>query len=398
MLNSLLNHVLKSKPPTHIFAEAVPIVPQTEEGSSGKSHAVTPETGLDISDFNFNFDQLGFFASNQTEHLSQPAIPSRIEDFHPQGVFSEPWNNHQLVNPSVPFPEIANTLHHQQDITVPRHAVSTVPLRRRDCVSGNNISGKRTRPRPKHRPRQIALRHTALLQLQASAEFSSTHWMAQLSDINTRLLDLSSALPQAYETVQNGSPLSRPSDDRFKASGFPIDEMFKLTRRVADILDQLSATTYGEDPAKARQARMDSADPANSMFVLSTYIRLLDMYQKVFNLVHNEISQTNAGATFRFWKLPDVQVGSFAVESTPSLQMSLTIQLAEDFLCKLRNSTAALDPSLRNGDAHPVNGDKGSSMFSGVVDVSYQAVKSREETLGKHLAELREEIEAFLDS
>lgn len=390
---------MKFRPPTHIFAEAVSIVPQTE-GLTGKSHsAVTPETVLDISDFNFNFDQLGFFAPNQSEHLSHPVIPSRVEDFNPQGVFAEPpWNNHQLATTSEPFTGVAPHVHPQQDVNAPHRIASSVPLRRRDCVSEHSISAKRSRPRSKHRPRQIALRQTALLQLQATIEASSAHWMAQLSEINTRLIDLSSALPQGQETAQNGTPLSRPSDDRFKANGFPIDEMFKLTRRVADILDQLSATTFGDDPAKARQARLDSSDPANSIFILSTYIRLLDMYQKVFNLVHKEISQTNSEAAFRFWKLPDVQVGSFAVESTPSLQMSLTIQLAEDFLCKLRNSTAALDSSLKNGEVHSVNGVNGSSMFSGVVDVSYQAVKTREETLGKHLAELREEIETFLDS
>lgn len=223
--------------------------------------------------------------------------------------------------------------------------------------------------------------------------------MAQLNDINTRLLDLSSALPSQQDTTRGGPPLHRPHDERFRTNGFPIDEMFQLTRRVADILDHFSSSDFGKDAAKARQALLDNSNPANSMLVLATYIRLLDMYQRVFNLVSTELEQADSDAAFRFWKLPDVSVGSFAVESSPSLQMSLTIQLAEEFLGRLRSSTAALDSSsMRNGDGTQVNGANARSMFSGVVEVSYQAVRSREDNLAKQLAELRADIEALLES
>lgn len=216
--------------------------------------------------------------------------------------------------------------------------------------------------------------------------------MAQLSDINSRLLALSSSLSQVQELAHTGC-----ANESFKAGGFPIDQMFQLTREVADILDQLSATTLAEDVARAHQARLDAADPANSMLVLSIYVRLLDMYQKVFDLVQAELSQTSSDAAFRLWKLPDVTVGSFAVESSPSLQMSLTIQLAEDFLSRLSNATAAVDSSLRNGDIQPGQAANGSSVFAGVIEGSYQAVTGKEEGLRKHLVELRGEIEALLD-
>lgn len=221
--------------------------------------------------------------------------------------------------------------------------------------------------------------------------------MAQLNDLNTRLLDLSSALPQPQEIARHGAPRGRPTDERFKANGFPMDEMFQLTRRVADILDHFSSTV-GKDKAKARQPLLDGSDPANSMLVLSTYVRLLDMYQRVFNLASTELARRDYDAAFRFWKLPDVSVGSFAVESSPSLQMSLTIQLAEEFLGRLRNATAALDLSLRNGGGDGQTNEANGSMFAGVVDVSYQAVKSREESLRKHLAELRADIESLLEA
>ncbi|EEY16733.1 predicted protein [Verticillium alfalfae VaMs.102] len=128
------------------------------------------------------------------------------------------------------------------------------------------------------------------------------------------------------------------------------------------------------------------------MFILSTYVRLLDMYQKVFSCIHGNLSQLEAGDGLRYWKLPDVTVGSFAVDSTPSLQMSLTIQLAEEFLSQLRNAAASLGPGGSSGGR-----SSDGSMFSGVVDVSFQAIKSREDSLGKQLADLRRDMDAILD-
>lgn len=217
--------------------------------------------------------------------------------------------------------------------------------------------------------------------------------MAQLADINARLLGLASALPPAQaqqDAVMKNRLLARPSADHgFGPGGFPIDEMFKLTRRVADILEQPT-----EAPHPPAPEAIDSSDPSNSMFVLSTYMRLLDMYQRVFALVHAEVRQPdNTDKQFRFWKLPDVTVGSFAVQSSPFLQMSLTIQLAEEFLSRLRRSTG------RWSRPPPAGAGAGAvSLFAGVADISFQAFREREEDLSKHLAELRGEIEALLDS
>lgn len=224
--------------------------------------------------------------------------------------------------------------------------------------------------------------------------------MAQLSDINARLLDLSSALPSQQEAAQNG----RPADERFRSQGFPIEDMFKLTRRVADILEEkqppgdatLDDGTKGGQQQQQHYSTIDGTDPGNAMFILSTYVRLLDMYQRVFGLVHAELlSRSNPGAMFSFWKLPAVTVGSFAVESSPLLQMSLTVQLAEEFLCRLRVSTARWSGGTTSSSSSSNNA---ASMFAGVVDVSFQAFRDREEALAKHLVQLRSEIEPLLDS
>ncbi|KAG5929108.1 hypothetical protein E4U53_002520, partial [Claviceps sorghi] len=378
----------------------LPVLPQTEETRlEDPCVSGIVEGPLDPTEFDFGqIEQLGFFTSPVHGPLSQGQGPvaGAIEGFPSVPSFPEHWE-HSLNQATEGF-------HTTNQATLPPTTAAdrsqfppVLPIAGlRNGDQSHSIVDKRRRARLRNRPRQIALRH--VVNGPASKEVSSDiHWMAQLSEINSRLLDLASVLPQPATAQCNIQVYGGPGDETFPNQGFPIDEMFKLTRRVADLLDRLC----GEKGSAV--TRMDSSDPGNSMFVLSTYVRLLDMYQKVFSLVRMELLQADAEAAFRFWRLPDVQVGSFAVDPSPSLQMSLTIQLAEEFLARLRAATAALDPALGHGPGHKTGGGgmedcgNGKSMFSDVVDVSYLAVKKKEESLGKHLAELRDEIEAFLD-
>lgn len=380
----------------HITLQGLPILAQAEDTRLDDQCVSIVEATLDTTDFDFaQFEQLGFFSPPAHAPLAQGAVAGAIEGFQSIPSFPDHWE-HSLNQPTEAF----HPANQPTTLTPPPAAersqfppiISVAGLRNED--QGHSIVDKRRRSRLRNRPRQIALRHVA--NAPATKETSSNvHWMAQLSEINSRLLDLASLLPQPATVPCNIQIFVRPGDETFANQGFPIDEMFKLTRQVADVLDRMC----GEQGSMV--TRMDNSDPGNSMFVLSTYVRLLDMYQKVFSLVRLELAQADADSAFRFWTLPNVQVGSFSVDPSPSLQMSLTIQLAEEFLVRLRVATAALDPALGHGPSHANGGmedhGNGRSMFSDVVDVSYRAVKTKEESLGKHLAELRDEIEAFLD-
>ncbi|WKT49761.1 hypothetical protein QSH57_014708 [Fusarium oxysporum f. sp. vasinfectum] len=309
---------------------------------------VSPDPVVDSTDFAFTFDQqLAFFTNPQ--YLSHSEFPG-----------TRPL-------PGEVAPE-RDALHQQHVVPLscaPEHSSASD---KRASRTQSKQQQRSNRPRP----RQITLRHDADLSPLQQHEVPPIHWMAQLSDINARLLDLASALP----SPQDGPLMGRPVDERFRSQGFPIEDMFKLTLRVADILKKPPSNNDG---SKIHHSNIDGSDPGNAMFILSTYVRLLDMYQRVFSLVHTELAtQTDTGTTFSFWKLPAVTVGSFAVESSPFLQMSLTIQLAEEFLSRLRGSTARWSGA---GNA--------ASVFAGVVDVSFQAFRDREEALAKHLVELR---------
>ncbi|KAK2036659.1 hypothetical protein LZ31DRAFT_483110 [Colletotrichum somersetense] len=259
-----------------------------------------------------------------------------------------------------------------------------------------------SKKRIRQRARQI------MLQPYAGGQGSSAEeWMLRITEVNSRLFELSSDLPAQMDSSEEhgrSSMASTPDDRSSTTAPFPIDEMFKLTRRFADILAEMSppadvGSPASDDGSSQLARRLNSlSDPATCLFVLSTYVRLLDMYQKVFSCIHSELAQLESGKLFQSWKLPGVTVGSFAVDSTPSLQMSLTIQLAEELLLQMRRATASLDPALRaDGSSAGRASDVATSMFSGVVDVSFQALKRQEESLGKELKELRKAMEAFLD-
>ncbi|KAF5586531.1 hypothetical protein FPCIR_7874 [Fusarium pseudocircinatum] len=343
---------------------------------------VSPDPVVDSTDFAFTFDQqLAFFTNPQ--YLSHSEFPgTRPVFWEPAPLYQQqPPEHHSYHQPPGEVAPERDALHQQHVVPLscaPEHS-STSDKRASRTQSKQQQQQQQRSNRP--RPRQITLRHDADLSPLQQHEVPPIHWMAQLSDINARLLDLASALP----SPQDGPLMGRPVDERFRSQGFPIEDMFKLTRCVADILEKPPSNNDG---SKLHYSTIDGSDPGNAMFILSTYVRLLDMYQRVFSLVHTELAtQTDTGTTFSFWKLPAVTVGSFAVESSPFLQMSLTIQLAEEFLSRLRGSTARWSGA---GNA--------ASMFAGVVDVSFQAFRDREEALAKHLVELRSEIEPLIDS
>ncbi|RBQ70168.1 hypothetical protein FVER14953_11185 [Fusarium verticillioides] len=359
--------------------------PKRRRTDSQEDPSLVSPDAVDSTDFAFTFDQqLAFFTNPQ--YLSHSEFPGTRPVFWEPAPLYQHQQQHQQQQPSEhhsyhqPPGEVAperDALHQQHVVPLscaPEHS-STSDKR------ASRTQSKQQQRSNRPRPRQITLRHDADLSPLQQHEVPPIHWMAQLSDINARLLDLASALP----TPQDGPLMGRPVDERFRSQGFPIEDMFKLTRCVADILEKPSSNNDG---SKMHHSTIDGSDPGNAMFILSTYVRLLDMYQRVFSLVHTELAtQTDTGTTFSFWKLPAVTVGSFAVESSPFLQMSLTIQLAEEFLSRLRGSTARWSGA---GNA--------ASMFAGVVDVSFQAFRDREEALAKHLVELRSEIEPLIDS
>ncbi|WYZ43341.1 hypothetical protein EsH8_VI_001040 [Colletotrichum jinshuiense] len=365
----------------------------------GDNAVVSPDAMLDMVDFDFGFGPSGLYqqSQNQQHHLPQ-SFTGAMEDLMSGHADSIPhcWSPVHSVSSDSAFtsPMAAET-----DRAYLESSRAGQPLR--SSKPYDTTPQRRPRKRVKPKTRQIMLRPCA-----GGQGPSTEEWMPRITGVNSRLFELSSCLPLQIDSSEDPSRFSiasTPDDGSLRMAPFPIDEMFKVSRHFADLLTEISPRMEVASPASddgnshLTRGLNSLSDPATCLFVLSTYVRLLDMYQKVFSCIHSELAQLESGNLFQSWKLPGVTVGSFVVDSTPSLQLSLTIQLAEEFLLQMRRATASLDPTLRSDDSPAGKAPDATSMFSGVVDVSFQALKRQEESLGRELKDLRKAMGAFFD-
>ncbi|KDN66475.1 hypothetical protein CSUB01_08191 [Colletotrichum sublineola] len=379
--------------------------------------AVSSDAMLDMVDFDFGFGghSAGLYPSGPNQHQTVLHHQQQQQQQQQQQAFgggmdalmsdhgdtiAHSWSPVHSTTSDSPFiSHIASEtdLASRAYLGSPSHYGHLSPSSELQDPDPQRTRNKRTR----QRSRQIVLRPYA-----GGQGSSAEEWMPRITQVNSRLFELSSDLPaqvDPFEEHGRSTVASTPDDGSSTTAPFPIDEMFKLSRHFAEVLAEMcppaEAGSPASDDGSSQLARRFNSlsDPATCLFVLSTYVRLLDMYQKVFSCIHSELAQLELGKLFRSWKLPGVTVGSFAVDSAPSLQMSLTIQLAEEFLLQMRRATASLDPALRSDGSPAGRSSDATSMFSGVVDVSFQALKRQEESLSKELKDLRKAMEAFLD-
>ncbi|KAI9155445.1 Isoflavipucine cluster transcription factor [Paramyrothecium foliicola] len=369
--------------------------PQAGELTAHSHSIVTQDPVLGLADFNFNMDHHPvFFAPGQAEYLYQPLVPGRLDDFHPHphGALNSPWDQRLTsTSTSASFQELSQLSFSHIDsspISVQGSVQATQPVR--TCVPTHRRPDHRQVSAARPRPKQIALRQHPGQSAQGRVA-SPTNWMSRFTEVHTRLQELSAALP-APETAPASPVLGRPNDERFRRFGFPVDEVFRLTGDVADVLDALST---GRSPNEGTP-RVSLSDPGNCLFVIALYVRLLDVFQRIFSLVRRELSHADSHVEFQYWKLPDVSIGSIEVDSSPRFQMALTVQVAQQFLTRLRKSTAAL--SIKQAENGQPLFPNNASIFAGTVEDTLAAVQAKETSLADYLAGLRGELEAFKDA
>lgn len=255
-----------------------------------------------------------------------------------------------------------------------------------------NTDREETRPVQQRAPRRILLRRSSANRMAAQGK-----WLAQISDINSSLWNLSALVPYLVESgeeadiyaCQGASASSESSGGGDSGEdGFPIQSMFEASGRLVQVLGDIAQT----EGADVRPAELD---PGTGLLVLSTYVRLLDLYHKVFRLVHSEAAASGpcSRSTFQLCKLPDVSVGSFPVASAESLRMSLTIRLAEEFLCNLRAAMAAFSQTLPDVATGSQQSGDGRALLWSAVDASFSAVREREQDICRDLVEIRSKLE-----
>jgi hypothetical protein len=383
-------------------------------GYSAKSLEVPQNSMLEIVDFNFSFEQPNMFSPNPNhQHLSLPGVPmpGDMREIDPGDTATNNWD--QTLSPY--SADYAGSTF-SRPATGERSLVAGLASERdRDCdrdrdrdprpglISPHDKAELRGSPGRLQATQPAPLSRRIMLKPSADAMgISPERLLPRLMAINTELWELSSNLP--VQSVGAATSLISPQlddeVDETASNPFPIDEIYKLSRHFSDLISPLKkpSAPVSRLSSEATAVNVDGHtvfDPGTSLLMLSTYVRLLDMYQNVFSIIHWQLIHQDSEGLLKTWRLPDVTVGSFAVVSTPSLQICLTVQLAEEFLSQLRLATAVFGPPPTRVPSQPASlATNRISIFTGVVDISYQAIKSREQELRKQLADLRGVIDS----
>ncbi|PHH85236.1 hypothetical protein CDD83_717 [Cordyceps sp. RAO-2017] len=263
----------------------VSLHPHGEELATRKGCVVGPSAAADLVDFGF-CQGLSLFQTPQADQLS--VIAGSADGFldSVSGYCTESWGP-PLVSTAEAYPQLVPTAFPPVEGSPFQCATPAAVSKGRACAADRSSADTAGRRRLKARARQISLPRK-LGPPRPAQEASRTRevpWMAHLADINTRLLGLVALLPQPAELRCKGWSSE-------SGRTFPIDEMFTLTRQVIESLEG------GPGDGPDRRLRLDGSDPGNSMFVLSTYVRLLDVFQRVFHLVGLELAHRGPQAKF----------------------------------------------------------------------------------------------------
>lgn len=367
---------------------------QEQQHSSSAPALVTfggPEAVLDTVGFPYSSLQGHMFSSEPSPAATLPAhtVPRGISD---QDICSldTAWNpSVQVSGISADWSHPSSSSSYDSSPSNYRYTSSSSfscldpqQLRFNEQTEPLDADRGQTEQAQRRLPRRILLRRSSINRMATQGE-----WLAQLSDINSTLWSLSSLVPYLVESGEDVDVYACETKDGMDSEeeGFPIQSMFEASGRLVQVLEEITQT----EGADVRQAELD---PGTGLLVLSTYVRLLDLYQKVFQLVHSEVAVSSPCSTFRLCKLPDVSIGSFPIASALSLQMALTMRLAEDFLSNLRAAMALFSRRLPDFATRGQQGGGQASLWS-VVDVSFTAIREREQDVSRDLVEIRNKLE-----
>lgn len=225
--------------------------------------------------------------------------------------------------------------------------------------------------------------------------------MDQFFQVYARIRVLSTNL----ERLEQGKDYSDGPDG--KPNEFTVAELYKHTHEVIDVLERAVAVRSAPNTTAA-DLPLDAADAGNSMFTLSLYARILNLLQRVFALARGLLAAADPKKddTFASWLLPEMNIGAASIGAHPAFHMSLTVQLAMQFLSRFREATVFLgliDAAATNGNATQVGGASASRQSSGGggdagLSLSYADIKNKEGNLSKLLGQLQDELNDFMDT
>ena len=270
---------------------------------------------------------------------------------------------------------------------------------------------------------------------------SAVSLIQRLSDINVGLFQHAATIPPLLDSSQdlaesldgqvnanNPSNASSGSLKHFRKE-FAIDQTFLLSQRLIDILNELYPrflkSSSSQDtprtpllsqsplssphlfnnheslPGSGNQSSAINATPStmffdqgSSLLILSCYIRVIDIYEKICGHVHNCISDTSVAAKSVQITLPGLTIGLFSLQSSPAMKIILILQLAEQLLDRIRHIVGLMNSTTRPGGNDSTHGSirQGGGSMGDITDVTLQAIRLRDAEMTRKMFQVKQQL------
>ncbi|MCJ1247063.1 hypothetical protein MMC30_004274 [Trapelia coarctata] len=264
----------------------------------------------------------------------------------------------------------------------------------------------------------------------------------KICDINKQLYDHATTLPPdpldrslgtgttrsssaatSPETQENQEPTGLESTDirsqtasSHSGDEFAIDKTFALSHELIGVLNQLYPRfiqKYPDQDAPSHQPQTRSPstlmqrhdattapsvprtpcslDEGSVLLILSSYLRVINIYETIFSHIQLSINETYGRAGRTAMRLPRLNIGAFSLPSCSVMEITVIIQLAEQLLSRLREITGLMDSYTRGEDHDAERGhDQGKTISC--TDATLRCLRSRERELVKRTTQVKRSL------
>ncbi|KAJ5183031.1 hypothetical protein N7492_000647 [Penicillium capsulatum] len=210
-----------------------------------------------------------------------------------------------------------------------------------------------------------------------------------LSELNVELY--------AHETSVPNPPASIEEPISWKNKDFAIDRTFHLSHRLIEIVNKrhprFLETARMQTPEMSPGSSLENTPPeppidqGSCLLIMSCYTRLIETYDRIFANMQGCLDRSSVTAREDYVSMPSVQVGSFSLPESSSLQIVLILQLARQLLSRIGKVIKAVQSGTRTGSPDTTTPDSptGSLLLSSALET----VSVEEERLLTRITKLR---------
>jgi len=227
--------------------------------------------------------------------------------------------------------------------------------------------------------------------------------------------------PQTHESLDSigdeSANIRSQATSSHNEREFAIDETFSLSHELIGVLNQIyprfthrypdlgmpshqPSTTSSPSMTQHSSAQSTlsvtcppySLDEGSVLLILSSYLRVINIYDTIFSHIQNSISATNGREWKTSMRLPRLNIGAFSLPSCSVMEITVIIQLAEQLLSQLREITGLMDTNTRHED-HDTDGSHGQGQtVTGITDATLRSLRSREKEMMKRTTQVKRSL------